>query len=342
MNITLTQAAKNIALSLFVLLLLSGKASAQLDNLCIFKETTATYIPLGDEVDITSTVFIPDSFYTVTAVLGDTYPLMGQPWLIDTINRALFIMANGRVYLGLDTGFAIFDCMYSDSIKLIDNTSKVSYWITGTGNQEILKIQWKNLKIGSGPAGNYFNVQMWLYKETGVIEYRYGPRSANNASGYTDPVTGIYVGIWYSTNNFSTMYEKIQVKGTPPNIQIDSNLNLNVPNIQGVPAEGTVYRFVPKAVATSVAQLHNDHNINISPNPATDNVNIHLTLSAEEEIGVTIVNALGSIAYEQSKQLLEKGDHSLNISTLGLAAGIYYVRISGNGGEQVRQLSIVK
>jgi hypothetical protein len=327
---------KKIALLQLILLLATGSSFAQADNLCIFKESTAAYVPLGDEVDITSTVFLPDSFYTVTAVLGDTYPLLGQPWLIDTINRALFIFKNGRVYLGLDTGFAIFDCLYSDSVELIDASSKVSYWIAGTGNQEILKVQWKNLKIASGPAGNYINVQMWLYKETGVIEFRYGPRSANNASGYTNPVTGIYIGIWYSNYNFTSMYEKIQVKGTPPNIQVDSTLNTNVPNIQGVPAEGTMYRFVPKAVAASVAATTNNYEASITPNPASEKVSI--TFTPAVSAGITIVDVSGRIVY---KEEIERRT-SVDISTANFAPGMYYIKISGTDGDLVKPLSIVK
>jgi hypothetical protein len=326
---------------LFMLVFATGRAFAQLDNLCYFNQTTAPYVQLGDEVDITSTVFLPDSFYAITTPLG-VYPLLGQPWDIDYNNRTLSILKNGRVYLGLDTGFALFDCVYADSIEIIDASSKVSYWVEGAGNQQILKVQWKNLKIGTGPANNYVNVQMWFYKATGVIEYHYGARSANNASGYTNPVTGVYIGIWYSDNSFTPLYEKIQVKGIPPNIQIDSTLNLNVPHIQGVPDSGTVYRFVPKAVTSSVAAISKTNKISIVPNPATDAVSVTIEVATSDETGITIINTTGSKVYEQKSQRLEKGLHSFSIPTSTLSAGQYYIEVSGKNGKQVEPLTIIR
>jgi hypothetical protein len=330
-----------IVLLSFMLLFATTNSFAQ-DNLCYFNQTTAPYVPLGDEIDITNTVFLPDSYYVVTTPIG-IYPLLGQQWDIDYNNRTISIFANGRVYLGLDTGFALFDCMYTDTMETLDATSKVSYWIEGTGNQQILKVQWKNLHIGPGPAGNYFNVQMWFYKETGVIEYHYGGRSANNASGYnTAGPVGIFVGMWHSNYNFTEMYEKIQVKGLPPNIQIDSNLNMNVPHIQGVPDSGTVYRFVPKAVASSVNELNAKHAISISPNPATDKVSIKLELTRSDETAITVIDATGRKVYERRKQRLEKGTHTFSISTTTLAAGQYYIEVVGKYGKQTNPVTIIK
>ena len=321
----------------FTILFCAGKVSAQADNLCVFDQATAPYQDLTLDTDITSIVFMPDSYYTVLSVLGDTYPLMGQPWLIDTINAAIYVMKNGRTYLGLDTGFAIFDCLYNDSLVTIDASSKVSYKIEGSGNQEILKIQWKNLAVATGPAGNFINIQTWLYKETGVIEFHYGPRSANNASGYTTAgPTGIYTGIWYSNNNFTTMYEKIQVKGQPPAIQIDSNLNTNVPNIHGVPDSGTVYRFVPRAIATSVSAAVNNDAIRIVPNPATDKVTVYLP--TEEKTTIVMLNSLGSAVYQKEVS----GMHSIDINTRELPAGQYFIRMSGNWGDDVKALSVMR
>jgi len=327
---------KKIAFLQLILILLAGSAFAQTDNLCVFKETTALYVPLGDEIDITSTVFIPDSYYVMTTPIG-LFPLLGQQWDIDYNNRTLVIYANGRVYLALDTAFALFDCLYTDTMEILDATSKVSYWLEGIGNQQILKVQWKNLHIGPGPAGNYFNVQMWFYKTTGVIEFRYGPRSANNATGYnTAGTVGIFAGIWHSNNNFTMMYEKIQVKGLPPNIQIDSVLNTNVPHIQGVPAEGTVYRFVPKAVAASVGVIEKGYEMSITPNPAINKVNISFGLPVKGDIA--IVNAMGSVVYEAAIN----EERSVDISTGNFAPGMYYIKVSGRDGEQVKPLSITR
>lgn len=221
------------------------------NNRYFFQTGSATYTELTGDSDITADVYATYGI-VVTELMGKTFNFFGEPWPLDTTTRYFGITSQGRVLLGVpDDGIALYDALYSDTLKIIDNTSKVSYKIEGSGSSTVVKVQWKNLKVFTGPAGNYINFQMWLYQD-GTVEYHYGPRSANNASGYTNPVTAIYIGIWYSNEDFTSIYEKIQVSGTPPNIILDSVLNTNVPHVQGVPENGTVYKFIPKSSASAV------------------------------------------------------------------------------------------
>jgi hypothetical protein len=308
------------------------------NNLCVFKVATAQYADLTGDSDVTSTVF-PASYFTVTALGGEVMPLFGKQWAFDNVNNALSIMSNGRLYIGIDTTeFAILDVLYADSVVLADNSSKISYKIDGPAGHRVLKVQWKNMRIATGPAGNFINVQIWIYQETGVVEFRYGPRSANNASGYNDPVTGIYTGIWYSNLDFSVRYEKMNLKGTPPNIIVDSALNLNVPNLLGVPDSGTIYRFVPKAVATSVSSIKEDAAFEIYPNPAANEITGSLSSSryATEAILVDIsgrpVKAFSIPSYAETFRLPVED----------VVPGAYQLTLRSGNGSATRRVIVTR
>jgi hypothetical protein len=165
-----------------------------------------------------------------------------------------------------------------------------------------------------------------LYQKDGTIEYRYGPSSANNASGYVQ-ATGPSVGISYSTQTFSTIYEKIWIYGTPPAIIIDSAKNGNFPNIWGVPSNGTNYRFIPKS-SLVISPLNNLPQFNIYPNPASDEIRI----SAMKNLGNNCVMSL----YDINGQFVRKYNYDsslkeLVIHTKDIAAGNYNLHIEIDG-----------
>lgn len=259
---------KSILLPLLLLgLSITGFAK---NNVHRFEVKTSTYTELTGDIDVTQIAY--DSGYALLGEFaGQPFAIMGRTWNFDGNGALLALTPTGRVMFVGDTLFALADIVYSDSIDRIDASSKVSYKIEGAGNNKILKLQWKNMRVHFGPAGNYFNAQIWIYQQSGVIEYRFGPRSANNASGYTDPKKGIYTGLWLSQNpDLTRVYEKMQITGTPPAINVDSARNTNVPNVQGIPEEGTMYRFTPKVAVSGIKETPAGLDFNVYPNPATD------------------------------------------------------------------------
>ncbi|HEY9178422.1 MAG TPA: T9SS type A sorting domain-containing protein, partial [Flavipsychrobacter sp.] len=210
----------------------------------------------------------------------------------------------------------------------IDNTSKISYRIDGASGNKILKVQWKNVQIRTGQPGNFVNLQIWLH-QSGVIEYRYGPSSASNASGYTQ-ATGPSVGISYSPFDLSPIFEKIWIYGTPPNIMIDSAKNLNFPNISGVPANGTVYRFAPKNL--SIKAFENSDGFSVYPNPANTALNIS-TQIYNTPVKASLIDMQGRIV---SELLLDGQTKEHSISVAHLPDGIYEIRL------QTKQMAITR
>lgn len=318
----------------FVIVFISLGLHAQ-PNHNVLQVHNQTYTELTGDIPLTQMVFAVGDEYEVKDLYGETFNLYNKPWLMDTLTKGVLIFPNAFIEIVEDSNFIICDALlrWLDSI---DNTSKISYKIEGSSGNKILKVQWKNLKIRTGQAGNYVNLQIWLYQKDGMVEYRYGPSSANNASGYSQS-TGPSVGISYSDFNFTKMYEKIWIHGTPPNIQIDSAHNASFPNISGVPANGTVYRFIPKASA-SVRAVKKDMGITVYPNPADKEIVISLTTTTKETLKLSLLDMNGKLIREY---YLKQGSSMLSIPSAKLSAGTYLLLVQGKDTAFSYKVSVV-
>lgn len=307
-----------------------NKTTAQ-PNHYRFEVKTDAYTELTGDIALTQMVFATGDPIEVKEVFGETFSYFNEPWLMDTTTIGILIFPNALVEVVKDSTFIICDGLLRQ-LDSIDNNSKISYRIDGSSGNKILKVQWKNVRIRSGQPGNYVNLQIWLH-QSGVIEYRYGPASASNASGYTQ-ATGPSIGISYSPFDLSPIFEKIWIYGTPPNIMIDSARNLNFPNIWGVPANGTVYRFAPKNL--SVGTIENSDGFNVYPNPANTVLNI-----STQVIGIpvkaTLIDIQGKVVAEY---LLDGQTREHSISVAELPAGIYEVVLQAKQQTITRKIEI--
>lgn len=303
-----------------------NKTSAQSNHYRLEVKTDA-YAELTNDIALTQLVFAAGDPVEIKEVVGETFSYFNQPWLMDTTTIGILIFPNALVEVVKDSTFIICDGLLRQ-LDSIDNTSKISYKLDGVSGNKILKVQWKNVRIRSGQPGNFVNLQIWLH-QSGVIEYRYGPASASNASGYTLN-TGPSVGISYSPFDLSPIFEKIWIYGTPPNIMIDSAKNLNFPNISGVPANGTVYRFAPKNL--TVSTIDNSDDFSVYPNPANTVLNIS-TKEFNTPVKATLIDMQGRVVSEYLLDGQTK-EHSISVATL--PNGIYEIKL------QAKQMNITR
>ncbi|MCF6130239.1 T9SS type A sorting domain-containing protein [Flavobacterium sp. AS60] len=132
-----------------------------------------------------TTGYNDDNASAVTNI-GFTFFFMGTPY------TQFSVTSNGQMRLGstaisggavtsTSAGVAYFAPMAGDnSSGLAGDLDPVSYVVTGTPGNRILKVQWKNFKIPfSSSATQVANMQVWLYETTGVIEYIYGGMVTN-------------------------------------------------------------------------------------------------------------------------------------------------------------------
>ncbi len=90
-----------------------------------------------------------------------------------------------------------------------------------------------------------------------------------------------------------------------------------------------VYRYKP----TGIGELKSLISLTVSPNPARDRVKIR---TSEDVSTLSIVNSLGALV---SRQAIRTGETTVDISQL--AAGTYFLHISGKAGTTTRPLVVV-
>src|SRR5690606_22709073 len=88
---------------------------------------------------------------------------------------------------------------------------------------------------------------------------------------------------------------KLWINNSPSAYTIDSARNLVFRNIHGIPSDGTVYRFIPKAVAVSVPPQAKTGTISIYPNPANGKLYYSSAAILTETLRVTIADLSGRV-----------------------------------------------
>ncbi len=88
---------------------------------------------------------------------------------------------------------------------------------------------------------------------------------------------------------------------------------------------------------TSVKSLDNIQDISISPNPATENVQVVFDYTGNENLSVVIQNSIGQVVYRDNS-----GSNILNVATDNWTNGIYFVRFETETGIHTERLSVAK
>ena len=286
------------------------------------------YQELLQDSDVT---LITDSqgYFGIDALAGETFQIYNTQNIIGT-NAWLYLGDNGFMEMDnyTDSTFAIFDAAFTQHTT-IDSTSRMSYLVTGTSGNLIVHMQFKNWKLTNGGAGNYVNYQIRLFQQTGVIEYHYGGRSANNVSGYTVS-NGPNAGTFLSPFDFSGCIEKVWCRGNPNNPLLDSTANYQFLAMQGLPDSGTVYRFTPQ-FPVGIDKQSNAEQSRISIFPSLANTTINVALKDM----VTESEALICDASGRKVQAfhLVSGFNEINISDL--KEGMYFLYVNNNGQNYV-------
>jgi len=222
--------------------------------------------------------------------------------------------------------------------------SPISYKTEGVAPHRIAKIQYKNAGFLCDTTHHSFiNFQVWLYEDSNIIEYRYGPQLVDpcifgrvpfNDSGYNK---GCYVGL---TNDriLGSCSEGgrslgVDGPGDAPHLD-DYSSPTYIPAypwryLEGVPPYRMVYRFAPYVdtagttpidSATAVAVANMEHaRFEVTPNPASNTISIDHN-GIKDGI-VTLFDMTGRMIWQ--KELAA----TANINIEGLAAGTYIARL---------------
>jgi len=290
-----------------------------------FEELSGDYSDLDGSTIIQDANYEDDSFHFID-LEGETIALYGLDFNFGGITTFV-IQALGNVRIDNDSSAILLDGARSLDMNILDETSQLSYLIDGEPGTYVIKTEWRNHTMLTGTQGNFFNFQIWVYQETGVIEFRYGPRTGDNTLGITDE-NGPYVGIAYAPDNFFFYYEKLWLSGEIDDIHIEENPTALFERMLGIPTEGTIYRFTPTFLST---QDHFDKeelkDFAIAPNPATESIVIQGV--PEPILKVDILDLQGKVISQFS--------NSSQIDISALDSGIYIIRVETQSRQGVKR-----
>lgn len=96
-------------------------------------------------------------------------------------------------------------------------------------------------------------------------------------------------------------------------------------------------------IGTSVVSVDNEGplgKVNLFPNPAAESAQLDIDMNAPAEIGVRIFDITGKQVRNIQPRLLSGGTNTIRIDTGSLSAGIYTVKVLGNGIDRAVKLVI--
>jgi hypothetical protein len=211
-------------------------------------------------------------------------------------------------YLGSDN--YILSALGVNTITAFSGNGEVSYYLAGPPGNDTLMLQYKDVTFSGDPSYNndYFNFQIWLYKATNVIEYRYGPGNV------PVPYTGhLAIGV-YDLQGL-TGVNSVSLSGNPASPSVGQG-DVTLGGITGVPSPNTVYRFTPAPTAVN--------NVSSVESKTTaiyikSNATIELTCNTEKINSYQLYNMSGQVIAKAQNTKREK----VAISTANLVPGVY-------------------
>ncbi len=278
------------ALSTLILSLLCAFGMAALADYT-FEQTTSAWTELAAPTQIHGTG-IDDSMSPVINI--------GFDFLYDEVVYSTFkANTNGFITLNpassaslsnnLTTQVLILGALWDD-LKTDDTNSHVAYQVTGTAPNQVLTVEYKNIKwyYYTTPV-NLVNFQIKLYQGTNRIEFIYGTMgatpgtSATASIGCSGAVAGNYMSITPAspTATFSTTVEFNQINGT------------HVPFLTG-----NKYSFIPPVpLNNDLAATAITGNVTPSVNTATTyTVTVYNRgLNAQPSWSVELINAANTV-----------------------------------------------
>lgn len=237
-----------------------------------------------------------------------TYHLFGEQLsTVFTIGRGGFIFCGNNEYFMPVSPFMAF-------LEKRDSSSSIAV----IKENNILKIQWKNMGLRGHSDSDFVNFQLWLYTALPRIEFRYGKGRVTDTAAFSGKA-GATVVLSMFNAALDEVYEYHHVVGDPE-VPSDDTVGTEQ-SLAGLPAEGTVYRF--ENVPTGWATAESSDPIRLYPNPAKDFVNIDGVAPGAQ---YTIADFSGRIV---SSGGINEGGNALDIRML--PGGIYVIKIFGKG-----------
>lgn len=279
---------------LLTVVLLAATQMAYTQGKYNFSKSTGTYTPITGSTEI-----MPGNKFYDTLALGFDVELNGVK------NDTLYINTYGTVSLGTPGSAA--DAFNAEMID-----GKQHYTITGTPGDRLVIIEFKDTKFGHDfSSSDFTNFQLWIYEKDGVVEMHYGNIVVNNPD----------FSYYYQNGGPAVGFKGQQLKGAPASPVADTGYVY----LSGTPANGLIYRFVPKSLNVKNNYAKTD-DMHIYPNPGNGVVNIVTNQVNQKNYTVDVFEASGR---HIAQQVINGHKDAIDIS--GKQPGLYFIHVAQNG-----------
>jgi hypothetical protein len=306
------------------------------DSYILKVETGKVYSPLTTGTNITAGLIWDEQNFKFP--IGFSYSIGGK-----TTSDFCFSAAEGfgpaTDTMGTVNVFSVFAASDLVDRGLLGTVPKspLRYLTTGIAPNRIFKFEVFNAGFfdesdAYSTLNDSVNFQLWVYETSNIIEMRFGPSKITYPSDYfyagTSPLIGYAKDYDLSTSTFPKAYTLTNSPSAPI---VDSFLNLlsTPPVLDSYPLNGTVYRFIPKTVATSIGESTIATKFQVYPTLTTDNItvmagNVSATRARIIDLNGNVVSII---------QNIENGRNTIGVSHF--ATGNYVLELTNAEGKAV-------
>lgn len=284
-----------------------------------------TYENLMDPSVVSTDPLWDDFDFTVE--LGFNFNLFGQTISYITIaDPGIQLYSEGKTITLVTPLYG--DVCNADTLNLV---STVGYITEGAPGNRIFKVEWKNVGFYAernlfGTFNNRLNLQVWLYENGNVIEFRYGPYNLPNPELLNEfggqtlffaaniPMDGSQSGdLWNISGDVMA-----------PNITWSELANVNPENFLPInlPVNGLIYRFAPAEVI-SVNETANAE-FNLFPSVTSEAINVRFSQAGNHALVIRDISGR-----EVMRQQTTGSQSMFDVSSL--PSGAYFVQTTLNG-----------
>ena len=217
-----------------------------------------------------------------------------------------------------------------------NDPSEIYYQTTGAPGSQIFKLEYRdvgfaNESFSEPSTQNMFtNMQVWIYEETGCIEYRYGETSITDPDLIYDGDNGSGAGLSRALSSQldgDTVLYAIFTTGDAQNPGVFEGENTDEEiglDSDGFPGNGVVYTFCPE-IEVSTTNLNDNLDWEVYPNPTLDFLTVKLN-----EVGDATYRIIGMNGQTISTGMINPATEKIEVSSLN--KGIYMLTIQTEKG----------
>jgi hypothetical protein len=81
--------------------------------------------------------------------------------------------------------------------------------------------------------------------------------------------------------------------------------------------------------------------VNLFPNPANENTSVHVVLSQNENVTLSVYNIAGELISVEEEGQTTQGAHDFNLGTMDLPKGMYFVKVTAGTSEQTMKMLVM-